>query len=212
MEEVRVEIRVRNNVLYHAIYDNYASIAAFSRQCGLHMTYIGDLINLKKSPIGKRGNWLPFCVRLSEILKINIDLLFPLKLYQLESPKRAIELSLHELSATDISRLKCLPTVSEPYLEIVETELLETIEQSIAQFSPKEEEMIRLKFGLNPEHREYSYEEIGRKFDISGGRVNQIIAKLTRRLKGRNINNEKLRQKLKELYLEREEIRGQKEL
>jgi RNA polymerase sigma factor (sigma-70 family) len=211
MEEVRIEIRVRNNVLYHAIYDSYASVAAFSRQYGLHQTYILDLINLKKSPIGKKGKWLAFCIRLSEILKINIDLLFPLRLYQLESPKRTVELSLHELSTGELSQLKSLPAVSGPYLEMVEQELEQTIEKALAEFSPKEQEMLRLRFGFNSEQREYLYEEIGDKFNVSGERVRQIVAKILRKLRWQSQNPDKatLRKTLKELYLEREEILSQ---
>ena len=48
--------------------------------------------------------------------------------------------------------------------------------------SPKEEKVIRLRFGIGCE-REHTLEEIGQEFDVTRERIRQIEAKALRKLK-----------------------------
>ena len=48
--------------------------------------------------------------------------------------------------------------------------------------SPKEEKVIRLRFGIGCE-REHTLEEIGQEFDVTRERIRQIEAKALRKLR-----------------------------
>lgn len=45
MKDYRVEVRVKNNLLYNAIMSEYESVAAFSRVAHINPVGISDLIN-----------------------------------------------------------------------------------------------------------------------------------------------------------------------
>ena len=56
--------------------------------------------------------------------------------------------------------------------------------------SPKEKEILRLRFGIG-EESEHTLEEVGRRFDVTRERIRQIEAKALRKLRhplrGRNL-------------------------
>ena len=59
-KDYRVEMRVKNNILYEAIMDaGYDSIAQFCRAHDLNANDVGPLINFKKTPINEDGQ---FCI------------------------------------------------------------------------------------------------------------------------------------------------------
>lgn len=49
-DEIRIEVRIKNNLLYEAIIPVFGSVAEFSRRSGIGQQFVGDLINLKASP------------------------------------------------------------------------------------------------------------------------------------------------------------------
>lgn len=49
-DEIRIEVRIKNNLLYEAIIPIFGSVAEFSRRSGIGQQFVGDLINLKTSP------------------------------------------------------------------------------------------------------------------------------------------------------------------
>ena len=49
-DEIRIEVRIKNNLLYEAIIPVFGSVAEFSRRSGIGQQFVGDLINLKTSP------------------------------------------------------------------------------------------------------------------------------------------------------------------
>ena len=57
-----------------------------------------------------------------------------------------------------------------------------TLDQILATLSPKEEKVIRLRFGIGCE-REHTLVEIGQEFGITGARIRQIEAKALRQLR-----------------------------
>lgn len=61
--------------------------------------------------------------------------------------------------------------------------LKETIEEVLSTLTEREEEVIRLRFGLN-NGRTWTLEEIGRKFNVTRERIRQIEAKAIKKLKG----------------------------
>ena len=69
-----------------------------------------------------------------------------------------------------------------PYETVRERELTERIKSILATLSPREEKIIRLRFGIG-EDSEYTLEEIGRRFNVSRERIRQIEKKALNRLR-----------------------------
>jgi RNA polymerase primary sigma factor len=63
-----------------------------------------------------------------------------------------------------------------------ERELTERIKGILATLSPREEKIIRLRFGIG-EDSEYTLEEIGKRFNVSRERIRQIEKKALNRLR-----------------------------
>ncbi len=60
--------------------------------------------------------------------------------------------------------------------------LRDTIGEALALLSPREERVIRMRFGLGPTS-EHTLEEVGNSFRVSRERIRQIEAKALRKLK-----------------------------
>ena len=60
--------------------------------------------------------------------------------------------------------------------------LRQHIEEALSELNPKEQEVLRLRFGLN-DGRERTLDEIGKKFGVTRERIRQIEAKALRKLR-----------------------------
>jgi RNA polymerase primary sigma factor len=69
-----------------------------------------------------------------------------------------------------------------PYLDAEKTEISEQIQQVLKTLTPKEEMVIRMRFGIGAD-RDHTLEEVGRHLSITRERVRQIEAKALRKLK-----------------------------
>jgi len=71
---------------------------------------------------------------------------------------------------------------ASPYDTVADQELVQGIERILTGLSPREEKIIRLRFGIG-ESGEYTLEEIGRQFNVSRERIRQIEKKVLHRLR-----------------------------
>ena len=69
-----------------------------------------------------------------------------------------------------------------PYEEVKDRDLSERIRSLLSTLSPREEKIIRLRFGIG-EEGEYTLEEIGKRFGVSRERIRQIEKKALARLR-----------------------------
>ena len=69
-----------------------------------------------------------------------------------------------------------------PGLEMEQSDLSKKIETVLSTLSPREESIIRMRFGVG-EDRDYTLEEIGEGLDVTRERIRQIEAKALSRLR-----------------------------
>jgi RNA polymerase primary sigma factor len=69
-----------------------------------------------------------------------------------------------------------------PYEAVKNNELGDRVKNILATLSPREEKIIRLRFGIG-EDAEYTLEEIGKRFNVSRERIRQIEKKALNRLR-----------------------------
>lgn len=193
-KEVRIEARVRNNVLWHAIYDMWPSVAEFCRDSGFNQISIGAYLNLKQIPIsteGKfKGRWKPSAQKLAEYLGIPLEDLFPLYLYDLPNKQVTLELSQKQLATTE--QLDLLPAPKTVEDEMVRRDFLEATTEVLKTLWPREERIIRMRFGLD-EDREATLKEVSQALGVTPERVKQLESRALQKLRHPSCNK-KLRE------------------
>ena len=66
---------------------------------------------------------------------------------------------------------------------VMQTRLKEQVDEALRKLPEREEQVLRLRFGLD-DGRERTLEEVGREFNVTRERIRQIEAKALRRLRG----------------------------
>jgi RNA polymerase sigma factor (sigma-70 family) len=181
-KEIRIEARVRNNLLYHAIYGKWSSVAVFCRQKRINRIIVYNLLNLKISPLGRDGKYNLVCKKLAKIFKVTPDILFPLKLYKIKETKRVLEISFSQLPS--LTELKQLPAPSNPEKEFFEAELKQIFSKALLTLTPREEQVLKLLYGFEDED-ETKITGIAKQFKVSPTRIRQIRDKALRKLRHR---------------------------
>ena len=81
-------------------------------------------------------------------------------------------------------------SAGSPNDSLLNQDLTTQVERALATLSPKEKEILRLRFGIG-EEGEHTLEEVGRRFQVTRERIRQIEAKALRKLRhplrGRNL-------------------------
>lgn len=178
MNDLRMELRFKNATLYHAIFDNYASVAAFCKKHALSESNVGSLLSMKKAPLNKDGLPNKLALKLSEIFNIDFGILFPLLIYQDRFSKTAIaEVDSDLISLSDPCARGYL-TAHEGEKAIEYLELSEKISKALHLCTVREEKVLRMRF-----FEDMSLKEIGKQLNVTRERVRQIETEAFRRLR-----------------------------
>ncbi|MBN1325973.1 sigma-70 family RNA polymerase sigma factor [Candidatus Falkowbacteria bacterium] len=180
MKEIRVEARLRNNILYHAIFDRFKSVASFCRKYKLCQSSVGGLLNLKRSPLARNKSYSVTCEKIAKIFRMTPDMLFPPALYKIKQPERIWEISFSQLPS--MSELKQLSAPSDPEKDIIEEEFKQSLAEALSLLAPREEQVLKYLYGLDG-YEEKSLQEVGEIFHVSHTRIGQIRDKALRKLR-----------------------------
>jgi hypothetical protein len=104
----------KNEVLYRAIKEVWPSINKFCREHNFSAVQVGRLINFRLSPLGAQAEFKEVCQRLSAVLGIGLEDLFPPLLYGQEKPVEFKHCSYEELSAVGLIPQGRLPQEGHP--------------------------------------------------------------------------------------------------
>jgi len=176
--EVRVEARLKNNVLWHAIYDKWPSVAAFSEETGISMTAIHNYVGLRKSPVLKDGQWSRTAERIADALGTLVEDLFPLRLYEMETTRAVVEIPLSALPPSSEELRSLLPA---PEDVVAAGELRSTVAEILGTLTEREAAVLRSRFGIGEEPR--TLRDIGEDLGVQQERIRQIEAKALRKLR-----------------------------
>ncbi len=182
---IRIEARIKNNVLYQAVHQMAKSVRVFCKSFDLAYPTVVSLINLQLSPHTKKG-YRDICLRLSTVTGIAPDVLFPEELYQLESTKAVREYSFSELPAAR-EKLMLLEAPDSPFEDVATGEMKKFISDYLAILLPTERRVLELFYGVGkPEDERAGDMTLGQIADILGltrERVRQIREKAIERLR-----------------------------
>jgi len=74
-------------------------------------------------------------------------------------------------------------TIANPADAVITTNLREITEEVLKSLTPREEKVIKMRFGLGPHGSEHTLEEVGQHFAVTRERIRQIEAKALRKLR-----------------------------
>lgn len=183
MKEIRIEARVRNNVLWHAIFDTWGNVHQFCLAYKLNEWEVGKLLNLTRSPLTKKGKWRPFCMKLASILGCKVELLFPAQLYLIEMPASSFEVSFAELPPSTLQIVRQLPAGENPEEILIAIAKRQELKEILQDLDPREKKVLFMYFGLGDDGKEYTFEQIAEEMDVGPERVRQINQKCLRKLR-----------------------------
>lgn len=179
--DVRLELRVRNNVMYRAIFDRWPSVSAFCRETSLHRTMIDKYLNLAESPVTQDGEYSKPAIRIAIALGIHPDELYPERLYtQITATRVALELdSATALPCEALDRLES--SLTEPSTVMESRETHDAIHRALDSLTFREREIIKLRYGIDHDGV-FTLEECSTIFKISKERVRVIEARAIRKM------------------------------
>ena len=205
MSDYRVEVKVRNANILRLMEDRgIKTVAELCRKAGTSNGLFGDVINLKKSPVDRKGEWVPCVLKVCEYLFVMpSDLFSQEQMTPLKTNKSSVDLGFE-----DISRMLDDPT-QDPSLRLERQDIVGAVGTALEKLTEREQKVINLRFGIGGE--EHNLKEIADIFELSCTRVMQIEAKALRKLRHPTRSQPLLLATDPEEYEKREERRVDRE-
>lgn len=178
MKDYRIEVTVKNNLLYKAMIENgFSSAAELAREAKVSNTTIGLALALKLSLYTESGQIRRPWIVLSSFLKRLPEDLVPEKHYfdGLQKNKGHFESDFEEIKMF-------LSNENNPEEIFFEKETSKVIEQVLNTLTPRQKKVLEMRYGLNDEE-EHTFEEIGEFLKVSSVRVMQIVSSAERKLR-----------------------------
>jgi RNA polymerase primary sigma factor len=100
----------------------------------------------------------------------------------LESSKKPLSLETPIGEDSDLGDFLEDKRTPSPSDSLLTQDLTQQVERALSSLSPKEAEILRLRFGIG-EEGEHTLEEVGQRFDVTRERIRQIEAKALRKLR-----------------------------
>jgi len=182
MKEARIELKIKNNILYKEIMKRASSVSQFCIKYGYWPSDVGDLLCLRASPWSSRKcdeGWRKTPKRLAELFKMLIEDLFPAGLYIMEKAEAVMEVSVEMLSLQHHSALM----IESPEDQYLREEAKDEIRNMVSSLNPREYEIVCDLHGIGRER--LTLGEIGKRHNVTRERVRQIGLRAERRLRRR---------------------------
>ena len=178
MKDYRVKITIRNERLLSAIEDKgFISVRQFCAKYGTEYQRTTELIRGKIKPIDARGKVIKLVEEILDILDISLDQAFT------ERQLQGFHKTSFQLKVLEKDLKKLINPVKNQEQKMIEKDVRLKLAESFSErLNPREEQVIRLKYGFDNGH-EHTDREIGKLLGVSGGRAGQIRAKAERKLK-----------------------------
>ena len=179
-KEVRVEIKVRNNLILSMMEaKGITTVAELANRmcCGSNRNHIYQLVSMKLPARKPNGSWRKSVLELSDFFQCMPEDLFSdeQQISSLETNRMTAEVGFAEIQ-------QLMSPQFRPDQMVEAADLKRTIHQQLLKLTAREQRVIVLRFGLygQPEH---TLEEIGAKFELDRERIRQIEGKALSKLR-----------------------------
>tara|TARA_R110000823_G_scaffold176441_1_gene308943 strand:+ start:81 stop:722 length:642 start_codon:yes stop_codon:yes gene_type:complete len=195
MKDYRVKITMRNDRLLSAIEDqDFPSVAQFCAANCLDYQRITEIIRGKLKPLNQKGEPIPLVCNLLDILNISLEDAFTQRQLQ------GFHKTSYQMRVVEKDLKKLLNPAHNQEQKMIEKDVkMKLVESFAKRLNPREEQVIRLKYGFDKGH-EHTDREIGKILGVSGGRAGQIRARAERKLKHPSVANGIINTGFNEVY------------
>jgi len=178
MKDYRVEITIRNNrIIEYMRQLGFNSVSALCREHGMSQPTVGQLINFRTPAIMKAGGWKPTALRLAEALCCEPDDLWT-------NAQRTAAIKRNRMAVTVAERdLIGLTEPPNPLRLIEHKETKGRIDRVLKTIAPRDEDVLRLRYGFKPYYRNHTFKEIADKYGVTVERIRQIKIRAIGRLR-----------------------------
>ncbi|HEY4508946.1 MAG TPA: sigma factor-like helix-turn-helix DNA-binding protein [Candidatus Paceibacterota bacterium] len=189
VKEIRLEIKPRNNLVLTKMEEaGIKTVAELCRKFHLGQSPVGDLINMKASPLLKGSTpdtpiWRRAVTTLARRFKCLPEDLFPESIVELQAtPRFHLEVSIGDLKMMGGRVPTALEVNASPEFALVKKRVEDSVYRMLETLTPREEKVIKLRFGFDGED-EHTLEEVAGLLAVKRERVRMIEAKALRRLR-----------------------------
>jgi RNA polymerase sigma factor (sigma-70 family) len=195
MKDYRIKITIRNDRLLNAIEDRgIPSVKQFCTLYKLNYNSIVKIISGKIKPLNNLGKPIRLVEQIIDILDISLEDAFT------ERQLKGFAKTNYEISVAEKELKQLVNPVKNQEQKIIEQDVkLKILEAFSKRLSPREEKLIRLKYGFGDE-KEHTLYELSSKFRISVERVRQIISKAQRKMKHPSVSRDIINTGFNEIY------------
>ena len=189
MSDYRVKISVSNARIRKAIEAaGYTSVLQMCKVKNLSISATFNLVNMKVSPLNKKGGWRLCVLKLADALYLLPDDLFSeqqkvLVLKTSTGTKDVTESELVRISEQYVwdNRLEDMQD-NEGVRQIAHEQAENLIKQAMdAALTSREKQVLNMRFGIHGATK--SFNEVGKKLDVTQERIRQIQNKALRKLR-----------------------------
>ena len=195
MKDYRIKITIRNDRLLNAIEDRgIPSVKQFCTLYQLNYNSIVKIISGKIKPLNNLGKPIRLVEQIIDILDISLEDAFT------ERQLKGFAKTNYEISVAEKELKQLVNPVKNQEQKIIEQDVkLKILEAFSKRLSPREEKLIRLKYGFGDE-KEHTLYELSSKFRLSVERVRQIISKAQRKMKHPSVSRDIINTGFNEIY------------
>jgi Mor family transcriptional regulator len=195
MKDYRIKITIRNDRLLNAIEDRgIPSVKQFCTLYKLNYNSIVKIISGKIKPLNNLGKPIRLVEQIIDILDISLEDAFT------ERQLKGFAKTNYEISVAEKELKQLVNPVKNQEQKIIEQDVkLKILEAFSKRLSPREEKLIRLKYGFGDE-KEHTLYELSSKFRLSVERVRQIISKAQRKMKHPSVSRDIINTGFNEIY------------
>ena len=175
-KDIRLQIKIKNNLILkraEELWEKGIAQVEIAEKCGVSPSELGQLLNFKLSPIGKRGSWILAARKISNTLGVPLKDLFP-EHFQTTKERNSYDI---ELAAFELKELYEAQSVNPQ--ELYESiELKEINDRVLSTLTPREEKVLDLYY-----RKGYGYRDIAKDFDCSVENIRRIAIKALRKIR-----------------------------
>lgn len=170
MKELRIELRIKNKLLYDAITEQFSSIAKFCDASHTTYTTVCAYVSLSRSPYRKNATFTSTAWKIADFLFVEPEILFPEKLYNIVRNKIIIE--------TGLQNVDHIRSARSLYNTENDGDLKDAVNSAILTLTPREQDIIRKHFFEGK-----SFQQIGDEYNCHRERIRQIELKALAKLR-----------------------------